>query len=222
MESVRVWTPYNGANPSHALILLLWWLSPRSAQHTTTLWEGESTYGQRRTWCMCVNTSHTSLHHLMPAIHETRRSMSFGPPSMIKSSEWWPIAFHCNGPPPDIIIKPGRTQLSNGLPNVKRRHSQNIDLVREAKRLEKHEAGNQSRFNSYLMNILDPAADLNAKRFFANVKCQKKYGCRVAYVFNVDNDSNIPDLVRSPYDFVPNIDILSGVKHTRLLGLMRY
>ena len=52
------------------LILLLWWLSPRSAQHTT-LWERKSTYGKRRTWCLCVNTSHTSLHYLMPATWDT-------------------------------------------------------------------------------------------------------------------------------------------------------
>ena len=38
---------YNCANPSQALlILLLWWLSPISAQPTATLWEGKSTYGK--------------------------------------------------------------------------------------------------------------------------------------------------------------------------------
>ena len=58
------------------------------------------------------------------------RSRSSGSHSMIKSSKWWPTAFHWNGPPPDKI-KPGGTQISNGLPNVKRRRSQNIDLVRE-------------------------------------------------------------------------------------------
>ena len=60
----------------------------------------------------------------------THRSSSYGPHSLIKSSKWWPTAFHWNGPPPDIV-KPGRTQISNGLPNVKRRRLQNIDLVRE-------------------------------------------------------------------------------------------
>ena len=57
---------------------------------------------------IAVNTSHTSHTHL---------SRSSGPHSMIKSSKWWPTAFHWNGPPPDII-KPGRTQIPNGLPNV--------------------------------------------------------------------------------------------------------
>ena len=61
MVTVRLWTPYHCANPSQALlILLLWWLSPRSAPHTTTLWEGKSTYGKKRTWCLCVNISHSS------------------------------------------------------------------------------------------------------------------------------------------------------------------
>ena len=65
---------------------------------------------------VCVNISH-SFDAGIPEIHRTRNS---GPHSMIKSSKWWPTAFHWNVPPPDII-KPGRTQLSNGL---KRRHSQ--------------------------------------------------------------------------------------------------
>ena len=56
-----MWTLYNYANPSQALlILLLWWLSPRFAPHTPTQWEAISTYGKRRTWCLCVNTSHSS------------------------------------------------------------------------------------------------------------------------------------------------------------------
>ena len=63
MVTVRLWTPYHCANPSQALqILLLWWLSPRSAPHTTTLWEGKSTYGKKRTWCLCVNISHSSFY----------------------------------------------------------------------------------------------------------------------------------------------------------------
>ena len=61
MVMVRLWTPCHCANPSQALqILLLWWLSPRSAPHTTTLWEGKSTYGKKRTWCLCVDISHSS------------------------------------------------------------------------------------------------------------------------------------------------------------------
>ena len=63
---------------------------------------GKSTHGKGQTWCLCMNTSHTSLHHMMPVTPETHRSRSSGPPSMIKFSKWWPTAFHWNGPPPDI------------------------------------------------------------------------------------------------------------------------
>ena len=121
MVTVRLWTPYHCANTSQAVQIVLlwscWWLSPRSAPHTTTLWEGKSTFGKKRTWCLFVNISHSSF---MPVIPEIHRSRSSGLHSMIKSSNLWPTTFHWNGPPPDMI-KPGRTQLSNGL---KRRRSQ--------------------------------------------------------------------------------------------------
>ena len=45
VASVLECNPYNCANPSQRLLILLLW-SPRSAQPTTTLWEGTSTYGK--------------------------------------------------------------------------------------------------------------------------------------------------------------------------------
>ena len=69
----------------------------------------------------------------------THRSRSSGPHSMIKSSKWWPTAFHWNGPPPDII-KPGRTQISNGLPNVK-------------KAFTKYWSGERDKYKNHLIRL---------------------------------------------------------------------
>ena len=92
-------------------------------------------------------------------------------------------------------------------------------------------------FNSYLMDILDPATDLNAKRLYTYVKSQKKDGSSVgplrdsdgqthssaekkanilneqfASVFNVEDDDSMPELVPSPYDIMPDINIhVNGV-----------
>ena len=88
--------------------------------------EKENLHMEKSGHGVCVWTYH--IHHLMPVIPEIHRSRSSGPHSMIKSSNWWPTAFHWNGPPPDMI-KPGRTQLSN----LKKKAFTNLDLVRETK-----------------------------------------------------------------------------------------
>ena len=68
MVTVRLWTPYHCANPSQALqILLLWCLSPRSAPHTTTLWEKENLHMEKSGHGVCVWTYH--IHHVMPVIY---------------------------------------------------------------------------------------------------------------------------------------------------------
>ena len=92
-------------------------------------------------------------------------------------------------------------------------------------------------FDSYLMEILDPATDLNAKRLYLYVKSQKKDSSSVgplrgsdgqtysspekkanilndqfSSVFNVDDDTDMPELEPSPYDAMPSIDIhINGV-----------
>ena len=116
----------------------------------------------------------------MSIIPETHWSRSSGPPSMIKSSKWRSTACYWNGPPPDTI-KPGRTQLSKCLPNIKKKaftkywSGENKNhLIRLEKQMKQE---TRVDFNSYmhLMDILDPATDFNAKRFYAYVKCKKKY-----------------------------------------------
>ena len=159
MVTVRLWTPYHCANPSQlqALqIVLLWWLSPRSAPHTTTLWERKSTYGKKAD--MVFVCEHITFIIWCP-LHQSRSS---GPHSMIKSSNWWPTTFHWNGPPPDMI-KPGRTQLSNGL---KRRCSQILiwwERQNHLIRLENMKPNTRVDFNIY-------TTDLNPKQFYTYVK----------------------------------------------------
>ena len=41
---------------------------------------------------------------------------------------------------------------------------------------------------------------------------------QVAYVFNAEHDSNIQDLVSSPYYVMPDIDILSAIKAQKATG----
>ena len=87
-------------------------------------------------------------------------------------------------------------------------------------------------FNSYLMEILDPTTDLNAKRLYLYAKSQKKDSSSVgplrgsdgqtysspekkanilndqfSSVFNVEDDTDMPELEPSPYDAMPSIDI---------------
>ena len=127
MVTVRLWTPYHCANPSQALqIVLLWWLSPRSAPHTTTLWEGKSTFGKKRTWCLCVNISHSSF---MPVIPEIHRSRSSGLHSMIKVQQFmtnhiplkWTTTWY------------DQTRENTAIQWLKKKAFTNFDLVRETK-----------------------------------------------------------------------------------------
>ena len=105
-------------------------------------------------------------------------------------------------------------------------------------RLEKEMTRETRRaFNTYLMEILDPTTDLNAKRLYSYVKSQKKDSSSVgplrdsdgqtysspektanilndqfSSVFNVEDDTDMPELVPSPYDAMPPIDIhVNGV-----------
>ena len=105
-------------------------------------------------------------------------------------------------------------------------------------RLEKQmKQETRKAFNSYLMDILDPATDLNAKCLYTYVKSQKKDGSSVGSLrdsdgqthfplkkrqtsstnslplFNVEDDDYIPDLVPSPYDSMP--DMIACDTHPR-------
>ena len=65
----------------------------------------------------------------------------------------------------------------------------------------------------YLLDILDPATDYNAKRFYAYVKCKKKDGssiqCRETVKHTRSGTSPI-------YDAMSDIGIMSEVKAHKL------
>ena len=92
-------------------------------------------------------------------------------------------------------------------------------------------------FNDYVMDILDPATDTNAKRLYSYVKSQKKDSNTVgplrdpdgqtysspgrkanilndqfASVFTVEDEDDMPELEPAPFEAMPGIDIhINGV-----------
>ena len=92
-------------------------------------------------------------------------------------------------------------------------------------------------FNNYVMAILDPATDINAKRLYSYVKSQKRDSnsvgplrgpdgqtysspCRKANilndqftsVFTVEDEDDMPELEPAPFEAMPGIDIhVNGV-----------
>ena len=165
MVTVRLWTPYHCVNPSQALIiLLLWWLSPRSAPHTTTLWEGKSTFGKKRTWCLCVNISHSSfdarytwdtpIQKFWTAFNDKVQQLMTNRIPLKWSTTWY-----------------DQTRDNTAIQWLKKKAFTNFDLVRETKSPDPPwkpmKQDTRVNFNIY---VLDPATDLNPKQLYTYVK----------------------------------------------------
>ena len=163
MVTVRLWTPYHCANPSQALlILLLWWLSPRSAPHTTTLWEGKFTYGKADMVFVCEHitfiiwyaryTWDTLIQEFWTAFNDKIQQLMTNRIPLKWSTTWY-----------------DQTRENTAIQWLKKKAFTNFDQVRETKSPDP--AWKQIKQETRVdFNIYTYATDLNPKQLYTYVK----------------------------------------------------